>query len=435
MEIKDMDKFRSRIANLMLKHKSRSPLEMAKYASSHTEFYSRLYEGCSLDDFESLPVFTKYDLQGVSPYDLLSDEFKDRTFLYAETSGSSGSPTPSFFTRSEFDGLVLLSLLSPYSSALKEAAKENRTAVNGLTFGFTIAGFTFGAILQKAGFMVAQLGTRSTIALPERMAKTIIKLKPSVISATPLDLMSWLWIVKSDYPDDYPEVLENLKFLFSTAEPCAISRQRQIEDYFGITQINTYASVDGLASVQCPCGEMHLIDNLLDVELFDGNMEPAGRYGRGRLCFTNLVRRSTPMVRYLLDDLVTVKKSDCRHGYHKSITPHGRYELSVDINDRTLGSLDFEEIIFRHGLFMNYRLEISDDKVSLLLEEHDSLLRSSHDLSGLRSDLTEATGLECNIALVPLGKMTRYRQVREAKSVIKVLDARGKSRQEIPTVL
>lgn len=430
-----MDKFKVPLVNLFLKLKGSTPLKMAQYAFSHTEFYNRLYKDYSLDNFEDLPVVTKYDFVGVSPYDLLSDEFRDKVFLYGETSGSSGSPTSAFLTKSDFEGLIALSLLSPFASSMKKAAKKNRAAVNGLTFGFTIAGLSFGTILQKAGFMVAQLGTRSTIATPERIARTIVKLRPSAIAATPLDFMSWLKIIKMDYPDDYKDVVENINFLLSTAEPCATSRQRQIEDYFNITHINTYASVDGLVSIQCPCGEMHLIDNLLEVELYDGNMNPIGQYGTGRLCFTNLLRKSTPMVKFLLDDLVTIKKSNCSYGYHKSIHPHGRYELSVDMNSRTMGNLDFEEIIYKYGLFMNYNVEILQDKININLEEYNENAKNSYNIPELKNEISEMLGIECNINLVSMGEMTPFRKIREAKSIIKVADKRKESRQELPSTL
>jgi phenylacetate-CoA ligase len=433
--VRKMDRLKIRLISPLLKLKGKSPLEMAQYAFSHTKFYNNFYKSNPLENFEDLPVVTKYDFTGISPYDLLSDEFKDKVILYGETSGSSGSPTSAFFTKNDFEGLISLSLLSPFASEMKKTAKQNRTAINGLTFGFTIAGFSFGAILQKAGFLVAQLGSRSTIATPERMARTIVKLKPSAISATPLDFMSWLKIIKKDYPDDYLEVVENLKFLLSTAEPCALSRQHQIEKFFDITHINTYASVDGLVSLQCPCGEMHLIDNLLEVELFNGNMEPIGPYGTGRLCFTNLVRKSTPMVRFLLDDLVTIKKTDCSYGYRKSIWPHGRYELSVDINNQTLGNLDFEDIIYRYGLFMNYNVEIYHDEVNIILEEYDENAINSCDISELKNEISRITGIGCSVSLVPLGELTAYRKVRDAKSIIKVADRRKESRQEMPSTL
>ena len=427
------------LLSLMLKLKKKSPVEMADYAGKQTRFYRRFYQNADLSNFEDLPVLTKYDLIGVSPYDMLSRQFEKKVNMYGETSGSSGSPTPGFMTKTDFKGLIALSMLSPYTPLIRQTLKKNRTAVNGLTFGFTIAGFSFGALMQQYGALVAQLGSRSTIAVPERTAETIVKLKPSIIAATPLDFMSWMEIIRADYPKAYPEVAAGIKVLLSAAEPCAHSRTRQIEEHFNLTHINVYASVDGFLSLPCPCGDMHLIDDLHYVELFDNNMKKIGKTGTGRLCFTNLLRRTTPMVRFLLDDLVTVKKSLCPYGFQYSITPRGRYELSLELNNQvagnqTFGNLDFENLIYAYGLFMDYRVEVSEDAVHLTLEAY-STSDLKTDLFSLINAVQERTGMECRVKMLPMGRLTNFRDVRSAKSIIKVIDRRKESRQKMPQVL
>jgi phenylacetate-CoA ligase len=364
----------------------------------------------------------------------LSKEFCNRVFLYAETSGSTGSSTPSFFTRKDFDGLISLSSLSPYIPLIKKELSKNRTAVNGLTFGFTIAGFSFGSLLQKHGALVAQLGTRSTIAMPSRTADTIVKLMPSTISATPIDFMSWIEIIRTDYPKEFKDIIENIKFLFSTAEPCAKSRQNQIEKCSSITHINTYASVDGFVSIPCPCGEMHIINDLYDIGLFDSNMNYIGQKGIGRLCFTGLFRKTTPMVKYLLDDLVTLYDSRCNYGFKTSIKPHGRYELSIDINGTTLGNLDFEEIIYKYGLFMDYHVEITNNLISIKLEKYP-LASDNYKLNELKDEVENLTRMKCLVESCPIGILTNIRDVRKSKSVVKIVDIRINSRQEIPQIL
>lgn len=422
------------IASLIVKTKSCNPLEMALYAADKTKFYKSFYGSSNLDDFNTLPLLTKYDLVGVSPYDLLSEEYKNDVFLYGETSGSCGAPTPSFFTEKDFEGLISLSSLTPYMPVIKEELAKNRTAVNGLTFGYTIAGFSFGRLMQKQGALVAQLGTRSTIGTPKRTSDTIVKLKPALISATPLDFMSWMEIIRTDHPDEYQAVLDQLKFLLSTAEPCAISRQRQIENCFSLTHVNTYASVDGFISIPCPCGEKHLLEGVSHIELFNNEKKPIGQLGKGRLCFTNLIRKTTPMVRFLLDDLVSVSDSNCRYGFKKSITPHGRYELSLELNGQTWGNLDFEEIIYQYGLFMDYKVDVFSDHIDIKLEEYP-LAKGNYNLKGLQDNLSNSTGTKCNIELYPIGTITDYRMVRGAKSIIKVIDNRQSSRQAMPQIL
>ena len=425
---------KSKLINLLIKIKCLKPLAMARYAKENTDFYSEFYKDYSMDNFAELPVFTKYSLKGVSPYKLLSRELRNKIFLYGETSGSSGSPTPSFWTRQDFKGLLALGSLTPYAKLIKQELEQNKTAVNGLTFGFTIAGYSFGALLQKYGALVAMLGSRSTIATPERTAATISRLKPGLISATPLDFMIWMEIIRNDHLGQFDEVCDKLKFLLSTAEPCASSRMQQIEKCFGINHINTYATVDGFATIPCPCGEMHLLESIYHVGLYDHNMKYTGNRGTGRLCFTNRIRKSTPMVKFLLDDLVTITDSNCSYGYKAAIKPHGRYELSLELNGKTMGNIDFEEIVYRFGLFTDYRIYVNQDSILIDLEEYP-IAKDSYDLAGLKNCITEMTSLKCEIKLHPLGTLTDYRKVRENKSIIKVLDKRKDSRQLFPEIL
>ena len=425
---------RKKLVELLIKFKHFKPLDMARYAKEHTDFYGAFYNNVNMDCFEELPVLTKYHLVGVDPYKLLNRKFEKEVFLYGETSGSSGSPTPVFMTKKDFNGLTMLNAISPYAPLIHAVLKENRTAVNGLTFGFTIAGLSFGNLLQNCGAAVAQLGSRSTIAMPERTAATIAKLGPGIISATPLDFMAWMAIIQKDHPEKYGKVFNKIKILMSSAEPCATSRMKRIEEHFGIRHINVYASVDGFVAIPCPCGEMHLIENLHHIELYDNNMNHLGRSGLGRLCFTSLVRKTTPMVKFLLDDLVTIKESQCPYGYKRSIKPHGRYELSMEIGDRTWGNLDFEETIYNYGLFMDYKVEVHSDFVSIDLEEYPDVSKK-YDLGGLKNEISEHTGMKCFITMHSFGTLTSYRNVRQSKSVIKVLDCREESRQVKPQIL
>lgn len=422
-----------KLIEMLINLKKVNPSKMAQYAKDKTDFYQEFYQNYDVNDFKSLPLLKKDHLIGLDPFQLLSKDFVDEISLYGETSGSSGSPTPCFFTARDFKNLIGLCALTPYTPLIYQTLQENRVTVNGLTFGYTIAGFSFTQILLRYRAMVAQLGSRSTIATPERNARTIAKLKPSIIAATPLDLMVWLEIIRTDLPDAYQAVLNNLKILFSTAEPCANTRKQQLEKNFGITHINTYATVDGFVTIPCPCGEKHIVDGLYEIELFDHNLNSLGFYGTGRLCFTNLMRKTSPLVKYLIDDYVTITPSTCPHGFKNSVSPKGRYELTVDLNNRTWGSLDFEELIYKFGLPMDYRIYIQDDQIQVELEEYPSC--PGYDISSLKIELITLTGLTVEVELLKLGDLTSIRKVRENKSIIKILDLRQTSRQILPTIL
>lgn len=430
---KIVDKIRRRALLWLLKRKSMKPLDIARYAYENTIFYRNLYKKMP-SDFKNLPLVKKEMVKEASPYDLLSKALKNKVMWYGETTGSMGSPTPSFYTQREFAGAYLFSLISPYNRQLKNILGENRTAINGLTLEFTIAGASFADLLVRNGFLVANLGSRSTIGPPERIARAIVRLKPSIICGTTIDFLSWMWIIKEDYPKAYDNVLRNLKLLLSTAELCSDSRVLKIQEYFGISHINTYATVEGFFTLTCPCGKKHILPAYY-TELFDENLNYIGERGKGRLVLTNLAKRGTPFVRYLLDDLVSIEDtSDCPYGFSKSIIPHGRYELSIRAKNGICNVGDIEEIIFKYGLFGDYSFNIFDDRIEVEIEEYEKG-DTIHIVSHLKEEIFNLFGIPCNIKVSPFGSLTPYREIRKTKPILKVMDKRKASTQEIPEVL
>ncbi|MDQ1252569.1 MAG: hypothetical protein QG646_1690, partial [Euryarchaeota archaeon] len=144
-------------------------------------------------------------------------------------------------------------------------------------------------------------------------------------------------------------------------------------------------------------------------------------------------RKTSPLVKYLIDDYVTITPSTCPHGFKNSVSPKGRYELTVDFNNRTWGSLDFEELIYKFGLPIDYRVFIHDKLIQVELEEYPSC--PDYDSISLKTELSTLTGLTVEVKLLKLGELTSFRKVRENKSIIKILDLRKNSRQTLPKIL
>ncbi|MBF0500254.1 MAG: 4Fe-4S binding protein [Candidatus Riflebacteria bacterium] len=408
---------------------ARSPIGMARYAYDQTKFYNRHY-GNPPEEFASLPLVLKSEIGNMDPYDLLSRDMADSVAWYGETTGSTGFPTPAFLTEREFHAARVISKITPHVSSIDRVLSNNRAIINGLTFGFTIAGMSFGDLLMNHGGMVANVGTRSTIATPERMARAFNRLRPSVLTGTPIDLLCWARILKEDYPKEATSILEELKIFISTAELCAGSRSKAIMKEFDLLHIDVYACVEGFFSVPCPCGEKHVLP-IYHTELCDDDRKITGVYGEGRLIFTNLLKKSTPLVRYLLDDFVTLFPSKCPHGFARSVEPHGRWELTVLVNNKRLGVRHFEEAIFRHGLFGDYRVVLNDEVIEVTVEEY-----GAHDSGKEMEDrLSTEFGMKTSVKIVPFGIITNYREVRRSKPILKVEDKRSGSTQKIPEYL
>lgn len=415
----------------LAKRLSFSKEKMARYAFNNTPFYRQLYKDHMpgfKGDFQDLPIVLKSEINKASPFDLLSESLKDDVFKYAETTGSTGSPTPSFFTKSEFAGSIKLSKLSPLLAYLNESKKENRKAVCGLACGFTIAGSSFQQILEYYGFLTVNVDARTTIAPPERVARLLVRYKPSVIAAAETDFLAWMKIVKEDYPDDYGDVVSNLKGLLSTAELCSENRSRQISEEFEILHVDNYACVEGYFSVPCTCGEKHVLP-VYHAEVLSDDLKTSSEYGSGRFAFTNLLRKSTPLVRYLLDDYISITQSECPYGFTKSIQPHGRYELSVLINNKRFGTRHFENILFKNSIFGEYRIRIHEDKIDITAELYNQRKINTSDII---KDFENFFGMPADIVLVPYGELRNYREIRTSKPLARVQDLRVCSTQEMP---
>jgi phenylacetate-CoA ligase len=420
---------RGRLLLTLLRWKAATPTAAARYAVRHTRFYREFYAGRDVADFEALPILTKAVVRDASPYDFLSDRLAGEVVWYGETTGSSGSPTPSFLTRKEFHAATLLARVSPQLPAMRAALAGNRTCLNGLAFGFTIAGMSFGDVLANLGGLVANVGSRSTLATPERIARALARLRPSIVAATPTDFLCWMRILREDHPAAYPEVVARLKMVVSTAELCADARARALEREFGVRWVDTYACVEGFFTLACTCGEKHVLD-AYHVELFDDDLRPLGRTGRGRLAFTNLVKKSTPLVRYLLDDDATVFDSACPFGFRTSVVPHGRHELSARVGERRINVREVEEAVFRAGLFGDYAVDLFDDRVEAVVEAYGEGTEGA--AAEVSRRLEEVVGLPARVRIVSFGTLVAYREPRRSKSILRLRDRRAASSQRVP---
>jgi phenylacetate-CoA ligase len=422
---------RLRLLDRLIRWRAHTPEQMAAYAAANTKFYREFYAGHDPRAFRLLPVLRKQVVREASPYDLLAAPYRDRVSYYAETTGSTGSPTPAFFTPAEMRMARWVALWSPLLDAERRELSENRTCIDGLAFGFTIAGHALRDVLVSLGGIVCCSGSRSTLATPPRIAQALVRLKPAVVAAAPLDFLSWMRIVKEDFPGDYEATVASLKLLISTAELCARSRTERICEHFGLHHVDVYACVEGFFTVPCPCGAKHVLPAYL-VELFDDDLNFVGETGTGRLAFTNLVKESTPMVRYLLDDWVTVSQGNCPYGFKLSIVPHGRYELNVRLPCGVLNVEHVEECLFRHALFGDYRVEVFDDRLTVELEQYTD---APVPIAAVEKAMAERFGLTTRVAVRRFGEMTDYRAPRGRKPILRLVDRRAGATQRPPSLL
>lgn len=416
---------RKALLHCLLKAKTINAIKSYHLAKKNIPYYTNLYKGSKLKKWEDIPIIDKH----VLPDDPLFFLDKSKTPKYFNTtSGSSGISTPVFIDGKEGKSLASFLFLTPYITDLLNAQRNHPYAINALTYGCTKTGFSVDELLSSLGFCIARIGSaRCSISPPKRIAETMVKLKPSLFACTPKDFLVVMTIIQTDYPNEYGRVVNNLKVLFSTAEPCAVSREKQIEREFGITHINLYASVDGLITIPCKCGEKHLHDTILKTEIATNDGDIA-EYGTGHLIFTTLLKTPlTKMIRFNIGDLVSIHKSTCPYGYTKTIVPHGRSELAMEINEKIWGPIDFEEIIFNHGLFLGYNVKVYDKKINIIIEKYH--IGSVVNTNGMKQEFEELTGIPTFIEVVPPGDLTNIRAIRIQKDILSVENIKSDAKE------
>lgn len=129
-----------------------------------------------------------------------------------------------------------------------------------------------------------------------------------------------------------------LELLISMSEPLYPETRAQIQEAMGVHVSNHYAMAECMAlTLGCPVSEgAHLNQDLALLEVVDRNYEPVadGQPGE-RVLITNLYNGVQPIIRYEIDDVVTVSKTPCPCGNNmpliQSIAGRSNDRLWVDV--------------------------------------------------------------------------------------------------------
>lgn len=383
---------------LVLALRAHTPLEMARYAWRHTRFHRQHY-GAEPTDFPALPLVTRDLLTAGDPYDLLSEELSGAISAYAQTSGTSGgAPVPFFLTESTMLGARWLARVSPWHTLLEEVLERNRAAVVGLPPGLSPFSPWFGDFLKAQGAVVGTVDP----GRPQLCAQTLGRLRPGLLVARLADFLAWMWLLQTRWPQLAGAVRQHLRVLLLHGEVCAESQRGRLEREFGLTVVDVYASGEGFFAVPCPCGFQHVPPTYL-VELADEQGRVVGRSGSGRLVFTNLARRSTPMVRYLLDDWVSLGEGPrCPYGYAGQLTVHGRWRDTVLTGGRRLAVRQVAGVLFAQGLFGDFRVRVGETRATVQAE----IFSAPPPPAAIADAFTRELGLPTSVELVPFGTLT-----------------------------
>ena len=278
--------------------------EIIAYHLMHTPFYKSLAKSINPEDWNTVPIMTKRNLQ--QPLnERLSEGFSTNNVYVNKTSGSSGDPF--IFAKDKF------------CHALTWAIIKDRFGWFNLDFNTSKQARFYGIPLDKKGYYKERVKD----ALSNRFRFSVFDLSDAAFE----NLLNKFSSTSFDYINGYTSaIVQFAKFLerknivlnsiCPSLKACVVTSEMLFDDdktlmetQFGVPVINEYgASELDLIAFQNPKGEWQINSETLFVEILDknDNILPLGE--EGRVVITSLYNKAHPFIRYDIGDIGMLSK-------------------------------------------------------------------------------------------------------------------------------
>lgn len=317
----------------------------------------------SLEDLIKFPILTKHEIrerQDAVPIigDLCVRTEEDVVFI-SSSSGSTGAPTASPFSKRDFDEFQDIQSRLFWQAGMRPTDRY----IHALNFSLFVGGpDVIGA--QNLGALCIWAGT-----LPaDRLLFIIQQYQPTVIWTTP----SYAWylgetarqkginpatdlainkiIVAGEPGGSIPATREAIEALWDA----------KVFDFYGISDIF------GACGAQCEAHDgLHIAEDQMLVEVVDETTGlPVKEGERGEMLLTTLRKEIRPMIRFRTGDIVTYTNQKCSCGRTlKRIKVVGRIDDMFIAGGVNVFPSDIEHVIRKFdALTGEYRINIVEDR-------------------------------------------------------------------------
>ena len=283
--------------------------EIVTYHLKNNSFYKEKGRSIDIDDWNTIPIITKKDLQQPLKA-LLSDSFTQKNVYIDKTSGASGDPF--IFAKDKF------------AHALTWAVIINRFSWYNIDFNSSKQARFYGIPLDKKGYCKERikdfLANRYRFSVfdlsDEAFEKCINKFKNTSFDyingyTSPIVQFAKYLNRKNVILKD---ICPSLKVCMTTSEMLFDDDRQLLEEQFGVFIVNEYgASELDLIAFQNTNKEWQVNSETLFVEVLDENNNVLEYGQKGRLVITSLYNKASPFIRYDIGDIgVLSKKSTLR---------------------------------------------------------------------------------------------------------------------------
>jgi phenylacetate-CoA ligase len=327
--------------------------EIVKYSYENSPYYKRAFDeaGVKPEDIETLADLAKFpfvdkqterETQGVGSFlgEMCAVPEDDVVYVSA-SSGSTGVPTLSPFTKNDFDEWQDVQSRLFYAAGMRKSDRY----VHALNFTLFVGGpDVIGA--QNLGALCIWSGTVPS----ERLLFILKEFKPTVIWTTP----SYAWYLgetaKKNGIDPAKDLAINRIIVAGEAGGSIEATRNAIEslwdaklyDFFGISDI--FGACAGMCEERdgLHIAEDHILVEVIDLET--GEILPPGE--RGELIMTTLRKHARPMIRFRTGDIGYINKDKCKCGRtHTRINIVGRKDDMFIVSGVNVFPSDIEYVI------------------------------------------------------------------------------------------
>lgn len=327
--------------------------EMVKFSYENAPYYKRSFDEAgvkpedikSLDDIAKFPFINKQterETQGVGSFlgELCAVPEEDVVFISTST-GSTGVPTMSPFTKQDFDEFQDTESRWFWQIGMR----PNDRYVHALNFSLYVGGpDVIGA--QNLGALCIWGGTLPS----ERLLYILKTYQPTILWTSP----SYAWQLGEKAKKsgiDPKKDLSIRKIIVAGELGGSIDTTRKaIEDLWGAELYDFYGLSDifGACAAMCDAKDgLHICEDQILVETVDihtGEVLPAGSVGE--LVYTTLRKKARPMIRFRSGDIGWIDNTPCSCGRtHGRIHINGRKDDMFIVSAVNVFPSDIEAVI------------------------------------------------------------------------------------------
>jgi len=288
--------------------------QLVKYVVNHSPFFREHYRGFDLENVWNLPRVNKkimmenlttYNTVGLTKEELLTfltriekeSDFNTRYkgFNVAMSSGTSGSK-----------GIVIT---SPAEEKYLQAAFFARFAfpmIVRIKWAFLLRITTPAFQVKKFGQQLTHISLKQPL---KAIRAQLQSFKPNILSAPP----SMLKLLAKEINEERLAIKP--KRVVSYAEVLEPELKEELEEVFQTPIHQIYQASEGAIALTCKHGNLHINEDLVKLEVLnrDGTPTEPGEPCQ-QLIITDLHKKSQPIIRYELNDMLIISPEKCSCG-------------------------------------------------------------------------------------------------------------------------